>query len=454
MMNARPHMTVQEAVSPFSESTLDSPGEEETSFGLTDIKTVGRYQIIAQLGEGASGVVYQGWDQHIKRNVAVKVLKHTSDRARKRFFAEAQSAGRLRHPGIVAVHDADVHKDVCFIAMEYVEGPTLEEFCNKDNLLPINKCLEIIIGACDALDYAHKHGVIHRDIKPSNIMLAKGDVPKITDFGVAQVTGKTMPFGIFGTPSYMSPEQLKDEIVESKSDIFSLGCVLYDLLTGKQAFSGENYYSIIYKVVNQEPISILDIRTDIPKILNKITKKALAKDPKSRYQTFIDLAYDLRVAQREMTGIGKEGKIDRFVAFVHRLPFFHNFTEGQIRELVLASSIIKVRKGNLIISEGEIDDTFYIVLNGKARVRKDDKDIALIQAGECFGEMAFIGAQARVANVMADTDCILMKISTTIFDRSSQPIQVRFFNNFARTLARRLSETSEKKGLLNDNLQF
>jgi serine/threonine-protein kinase len=441
-------MGLREAVTSIFQTTRVFPGGEKSSSGFTDYKPLGRYETITKLGQGASGVVYEGWDQYIKRRVAIKVLQHTSDKSRKRFFGEAQLAGLLRHPNIVVIHDADVYGDACYIAMEYVKGPTLEKFCNKDSLLPLNKSLEIILDVCNALDYANRQGIIHRDIKPSNIILAQGGFPKITDFGIAQMTGKTIPFGVFGTPSYISPEHLKDEVVDSKSDIFSLGCVLYELLSGEKAFSGDNCYSILYKIINEEPVSIKNIRPDIPKTLEQITKRALAKNPERRYQNFIDFAYDLKATLRDMTCDRKNEKINEFVEFVHRLPFFHNFTEEQLRELVIASSIVKVHKGKVIISEGEIDDTFYIILSGKAKIRKDDKNLAQIEAGECFGEMALIGGQTRAANVIADMDCVLMKISANIFDQSPQSSQLLFFTNFARTLARRLSEAAEKK-LLN-----
>jgi len=164
--------------------------------------------------------------------------------------------------------------------MEYIEGSTLEKFCHGNNLLPFHKVVETILNVCSALDYAHKQGIIHRDIKPANIMLDKIDNPKIADFGVAQMTDSTFENGIFGTPSYMSPEQLKDELIGYQSDIFSLGCVFYELLVRKKAFSGENNFSTMYKIINVEPESMLNIRQDLPRIMEEIAQKALAKGPK------------------------------------------------------------------------------------------------------------------------------------------------------------------------------
>jgi len=409
---------------------------------LKDIDTVGRYEISRQLGKGGSGVVYLGVDPHIKRNVAIKMSKLTTDREREHFFVEAQSAGRLNHPNIVSIYDAGLYKDYCYIAMEYIEGETLAKYCSKESLLPLNTVIEIIINVCNALDYAHKQKVIHRDIKPTNILLDSSLSPKIADFSIAQITETTVEMGIFGTPSYMSPEQLKDSQASNISDIFSLGCVLYEMLAGVKAFSGDNHFSIMYKIGNENPLSLLSIRRDIPKILDEITQKALAKNPDERYQTCLDLAYDLRVALRGFTETAINGKVKDVIDFMLHLPFFKNFSKEHIKELIATSKIAKVRKGKTIVTEGEIDDTFYIILSGKVTIKKGDKTISVIGHGECFGEMAYICGQARAATVIAETDCILLIISAPLLDRSSESIQLLFFKNFAITLVNRLSQTS------------
>lgn len=411
---------------------------------FADPSTVGRYEIIRRLGQGGTAVVYLAKDRYIKRYVAIKISYPRSDRARARFFVEAESAGRLNHHNIVFIYDAGVYKDFCHIIMEYVDGSTLKKFAHKANLLPVSKALEIVFSVCNALDYAHREGVIHRDIKPSNIMLDKADIPKITDFGIAQMTEHTVETGI-GTPSYMSPEQLRDGVVGNESDIFSLGCVLYELLTGERAFSGSNKFSVMYRIIHKEPVSMLDIRPELPNILDTITKKALAKDPQERYQTCMELAYDLRLALRGSTEIIKDERVKDVVDYVRHVPFFRDFTNDQIKELVPVSNIVKVPKGEVIVAEGEIDDTFYIILSGKAKVKKQDKEIALIDTGECFGEMAYISGDARIATVVADTECILMKISSTLLERSSQSIQLLFFKKFATTLVSRFSRASQNE---------
>jgi len=430
-----------------------SPVDTQFLADLSDIKTVGRYEIIGKLGQGSMGVVYLGQDPYINRKVAIKISRPASDlvpekadKYRERFFLEAQSAGKLMDPSIVAIYDAGMYKDFCYITMEYIDGPTLEKFCQKENLLPISRAVEVIFSACRALDFAHKKGVVHRDIKPSNIMLNQAGAVRITDFGIAQIKSEqTASKGIIGSPSYMSPEQVKEGPVGFKSDIFSLGCVFYELLTGEKAFSGDNYFSILYKITNEDPVSIQEIRPELPEILAKIARKALAKEPNQRYQTCMDFAYDLRVAIRGLRGDIKSAKIADVVDYVHSVPFFEKFTKDEVRQILGTSNIIKVLKGRVVVAEGEIDDSFYIILSGMAAVQKGDKKIALIKRGQCFGEMSYLSGESRAATVRAFTDCILLKISATLLDKSPQDIQLQFLKNFAMTLLDRLAKSTQKE---------
>ena len=430
-----------------------SPVDTQFLEDLSDLKRVGRYEIVGKLGQGSVGVVYQGRDPYINRDVSIKIARPSrnvvgekADKYRERFFLEAQSAGQLMHPNIVAIYDAGMYKDFCYITMEYIDGPTLEEFCNKEKLLPISKIAEIIFSACTALDYAHQKGLIHRDIKPSNIMLNKSEEVRLTDFGIAQIkTEQPISKGLFGSPSYMSPEQIKEEPVDNVSDVFSLGCVLYELLTGEKAFSGDNYYSIMYKIINEDPAPVKKFRPEVPVILEKIIGKALAKDPDERYQNCLDFAYDLRVVIRNLKDEAtKSTKTDDFVGYVHNVQFFNNFTKEQVLEIMRAANVVRVHKGTVILTEGEIDDSFYIILSGRAVVRKNHRSIASITRGECFGEMAYLSGETRTATVMAETDCVLLKISAMLLDKSSESIQLLFLKRFAMTLLRRLSISINK----------
>jgi len=432
----------------------DTPIDTEFFQDLSDLKTVGRYEIVGKLGQGSMGVVYLGKDPYINRYVGIKIsrpeagmVEEKANKYRERFFIEAQSAGRLMHPNIVAIYDAGMHEDFCYITMEYIDGPTLQSLCRKDTLLPFSKVVEIMFQACNALDYAHKKGVVHRDIKPSNIMLNKSESVRITDFGIARIkTEQTASEGIIGSPSYMSPEQVREEPVEDKTDIFSLGCVLYELLCGEKAFDGDNYYAIMYKITNEDPVPVRRVRPEVPEVLAKITQKALEKDPNRRYQTCADFAYDLRVALRGLKGMGRTAKVkaEDVVDYVHSVPFFEHFERDHVKQILQASSIIKFPKGRVMVAEGDIDDSFFIILSGRAAVQRNDSKIAVVGRGECFGEMSYLSGEARTATVVADTDCILMKISATLLDKSPESIQLIFLKNFAMTLLRRLSRSLKK----------
>ncbi len=418
---------------------------------LQNKKTIGRYEILKKLGQGSTGAVYLGRDPYIERQVAIKVYRLPDDTGpeeielyQKNFFIEAQSAGRLMHPDIVAIYDAGLYQDFCYITMEYVDGSTLEKFCAPNSLLPIEKVLKIVFSVCKGLEYAHQNEVIHRDIKPSNIILSSADQAKITDFSIAYVkkSKSTLVKGLVGSPCYMSPEQIKEELITEKSDLFSLGSVLYELLTGEKAFEGDNEYAILYKIVNEDPTHILESRPELPKIFGDILSKALAKNPSQRYQCSMDFAYDLRLALHSLKEAPKETHDSELLSYIKDLPFFSTFTENQINEILSASNLVKVEKDKTIIQEGEIDDSFYILISGQVMVRKGGKDVAVLEKGQCFGEMAYLTGEARSVTIITKEECIFLKFSSTLLNGLSEAIQLLFFKNFTQTIIGRLSKNT------------
>jgi serine/threonine protein kinase len=275
----------------------------------------GRYQLLDELGRGAMGVVWKGFDPTIGRTVAVKVMTLTEagtgmTRAElaQRFQNETRAAGLLAHPNIVTVYDAgeDADSGQFFITMEYVQGSSLQALLDRKQVFPIPRIMKAMEQICSALGYAHDHKVIHRDIKPANIMLAQDDTVKVTDFGTAKIIqlGTTQTGAIVGTPSYMSPEQVKGRPVDGRSDIFSLGVVLYELVTGEKPFPGQNVTTVIYKIVHEEPISAIELDSSVHPGLNEVIRKALAKNAEDRYQTCRELFEDLR-NYRDLAG-GRE----------------------------------------------------------------------------------------------------------------------------------------------------
>jgi len=264
----------------------------------------GRYEILDELGRGAMGVVYRAMDPVIGRTVAVKTIRLSEEgtgltrpELLARFQTEARAAGLLTHPNIVVVYDAGEENGLYFITMELVEGKSLQALLDGGHAFPVPRVIRIMEQTCSALQFAHERNIVHRDVKPANLMLTADDTVKVTDFG----TAKILQFGtaqqtahVMGTPSYMSPEQVKGRPVDGRSDIFSIGVMLYEMLTGEKPFPGQSITTVIYKIVNEEPIPPRQINPSIHPGLNDIVLRALAKEPEVRYQSCRELLEDLR----------------------------------------------------------------------------------------------------------------------------------------------------------------
>ncbi|MGZ5818329.1 MAG: serine/threonine-protein kinase, partial [Burkholderiaceae bacterium] len=265
---------------------------------------LGRYQVEKELGKGAMGIVYLGKDPKIGRVVAIKTMALSQefeggdlDDARSRFFREAETAGRLQHPNIVTIFDAGEEHDLAYIAMEFIKGKDLADVSKSGQLLPVVKVLSIVARVADALAYAHQQGVVHRDIKPANIMCdLAADTVKVTDFGIARITdsSKTKTGVILGTPTFMSPEQVSGDKIDGRSDLFSLGVMLFQMVTGELPFQADSLARLMYKIANEAPPDIRSIRPELPEQLSLIVSLALNKKPESRYQEGGRFAADLR----------------------------------------------------------------------------------------------------------------------------------------------------------------
>jgi serine/threonine protein kinase len=259
------------------------------------LEKIGRYQITRELGRGAMGVVYHAIDPVIGRPVAIKTLRlrdvDDADhrrRLRERLFREARSAGALSHPGIVTIYDMDEVDGLAYIAMEFVDGETLEEILSRPKLISKDRLTEVLRQAAAALDYAHRKGVIHRDVKPANIMIDLTGAVKITDFGIAKITqleGQTLTGVLVGTPNYMSPEQVQGHDIDGRSDQFSLGVIAYEMLTGERPFAGEQISTVVYKIVSEQPTPVQNINTSLNEGVDRALRKALHKKPDRRYST-------------------------------------------------------------------------------------------------------------------------------------------------------------------------
>ncbi|MDO8292088.1 MAG: serine/threonine-protein kinase [Gallionella sp.] len=280
------------------------------------ISQLGRYEILGELGHGAMGIVYKAKDPLIDRVVAVKTINlglalDEKEEYEERFYQEAKAAGRLSHPNIVTIYDVGKSGDVAYIAMELLQGRELRDIMNESGLLPVVQVLDIVAQVAQGLAYAHEHDIVHRDVKPSNIMVVRDGHVKITDFGIARMASssvRTQTGMVLGSPKYMSPEQVMGKAIDRRSDIFSLGVMLYEMLTGQAPFVGDNVNAIMYQTLNVVPVTPSKLNSAVPEMLNFIVAKALAKGLEDRYQNAKDFAIDLRACRDTLPRPGQ--KID------------------------------------------------------------------------------------------------------------------------------------------------
>ena len=413
------------------------------------VSKVGKYEVIRELGKGATSAVYQALDPFQNRQVAVKVVfpealgdKEHGKRYRKLFVTEASLAGKLSHPHIVAIYDAVADDEASYIVMEYVDGTTLEQYTRHDALLPIQRIVEIVYKCARALEYATREGVIHRDIKPANILLAGESDIKIMDFGAAlTLAAETTQVSGVGSPAYMSPEQVKELPLTYQTDIFSLGVVMYQLLTGRLPFQGTNNYSMIYQIINVDPPPPMQVRPDIPPRVDAIVMRALAKDAAARYQTWDELAHDLATAlgkeERREPGFAESEKFDT----LRKLEFFRHFTDVELWEVLRLATWHKHPRDTVLIQEDDIGSSFFILISGEVKVVKQDRLLNVLNPGECFGEMAYLGKQKfqRSASVVALSEIAVIEIRAETLSKASDLCRHHFHGAFLELLVDRLA---------------
>jgi len=283
------------------------------------ISQLGRYEVLGELGQGAMGIVYKAKDPLIDRIVAIKTISlslamEEKDEYEARFYQEAKAAGRLNHPNIVTIYDVGKSGDVAYIAMEFLQGRELRDVLNENPLLPIDQVLDVVVQVAQGLAYAHEHDIVHRDVKPANIMVVRDGHVKITDFGIARMAStavRTQTGMVLGSPKYMSPEQVMGKTIDQRSDIFSLGVMLYEMLTGQVPFSGENINAIMYQIMNMVPSPLNTLNPAVPDMLNFIVAKALAKAPDDRYCDAGEFAEDLRACRAAVPRSGAPADLRR-----------------------------------------------------------------------------------------------------------------------------------------------
>ena len=400
------------------------------------------------------GTVYSAYDPFSEREVAIKVAHpHFANRVedgvrfKKLFFNEAHAAGVLDHPSILALYDAGIDGELCYLVMELVPSArTLSDFCKPDNLLSLREIVGIIYKCAKALDYTHRQGIIHRDIKPSNILFTRDRDIRVSDFSIAHINradqADTQFDGFLGSPLYMSPEQINEQQINANSDIFSLGIVMYEMLTAHHPFKADSLVAIADKISHASPTPLAEFRNDIPDELGYILSRMMKKKNTRRYSTGLDLAADLAVIFDDLEKVESEDSLGEKFDTLKQLGFLKNFNDGEIWELVRASNWTAYQPDETIIKEGDSDHSFYIILSGVVKIEKGGHLLETLKEGDCFGEMGFLSNAERTASVIAKTDVSLIRVNSSTLERAEEGTQLRFLKVFVATVIERLKQTT------------
>src|SRR5262245_51603429 len=378
---------------------------------------LGKYPIVREIGHGATSKVYLGRDPFADREVAIKVFlfdehlpAQTERMMQKAFLAEAALAGKLNHPHIVSILDAVVEPEQSYLVMEYVAGTTLEAHSEVNNLLPLNKVVEIIFKCVRALEYAFQHGVIHRDIKPGNILLSESGDVKVSDFGASfqqrQGQETTQITGV-GSPAYMSPEQIRMEELTAQTDIYSLGVTMFRLLTGRLPYVASTHAGLTYAILNTPPPDIRRLRPDLPELLSAIVMKAIEKDSGVRYKSWLEFGKDLSQAFTTLRLAGEMVSDSEKFNKLRELSFFQDFGDVALWEAIRIGRWRSVEGETVVIKEGEQGDSVFLLVEGEVGVTLMAKPLATIEKGGCFGEVLyFAGSTARRTTTIVAVDKI------------------------------------------------
>jgi serine/threonine protein kinase len=410
---------------------------------------VGKYDIQKALGKGATGTVYLAKDTFTGREVALKTIEPEVFRDpefgavyRSQFQNEASLAGKLRHPHIVAILDAVVLEDSGHIAMEYVKGGDLSRYVTPDKLLPVADVLQIAFKCCGALEYASKEGIIHRDIKPANLMIAegKGTDVKISDFGAAYLRkSQVVQTASMGSPNYMSPEQIEGKQLNFQSDMYSLGVVIYELLTGQKPYTAASLELLLKKIQSQDPTLPSKLRTDLPKSIDAVVLRAIAKKPEHRYPSWSEFALELARVGQLVLPPGTVPDSEKYVA-LKKVAMLSELSDMELWDLARAGDWARVPANATIVRENTKGRSFYFIGRGQAKVTMQGRLLNMVNEGECFGEMAWIrgGDMMRHATVDSMTELLVAKFRPEALAKMELSAQLHLTRALVRNLVDRL----------------
>lgn len=425
---------------------------------------IGRYTIDKLLGQGSMGKVYLARDYRLHRQVAIKTIRlkslETEEQrlsACKLFLTEARIAAKLSHGHITTVYDMGVHQGIPYLVMEYINGDNLKMImANRSLEFTCREKLSTIALLANALHYAHQRHVLHRDIKPSNIMITKNGTPKITDFGIASLMGLGEQSGddeaeyqLMGTPQYMSPEHIRGRGFDARSDIFSLGILAYEWLSGNKPFIGKSQNEILQQIISDPP-PLLTQTSLVDNTLEAIILKALTKRPEERYQSAEEFSDALELYVDSLEEDGTEVIANAFSdnrgEILERLRkkylFFADFSDEELLAIFRLSQKRTYETGEYIIREGTVGSRMYVILSGSVSVQTEsdgrEVEIERLESGNCVGEMSLVDRMPRSASVVALEPCVAIAINDTVLRHSNPHLCLKFYRNLAAMLSERL----------------
>ena len=415
---------------------------------------IGKYKLIREVGRGATATVYLAEHPQYPEPVALKLIRFddkAKDEAKwnrrllKLLRAEMDVSRKLDHPNIIKIFDTCVEKDYAYIVMEYFPGTTLEHYCSFQNLLPLHRTIGMVFKCAMALDYAYRQGIVHRDIKPANILVDENDNVKVTDFGLAlniskkSASDSTFIMGV-GSPAYMSPEQIKGYPLNQKTDLFSLGVVLFHMLTGRLPFRAKNPAQLIYKIINTEPPLVSQINSELPEQLDQVIRKALEKDLYSRYKNGAEFAKDLSAVRYKILDDSAGTEDTSRYSILRKMPFFTEFEDVEIWEFLRISRWRRIDSNTLVMREGDADQRFGLIIDGRVELSVDGHRVDEVGAGEVFGELAYLDQQEHrhMYTAVTTVATTYLELNPAALSLAPDECQDAFRTRLVTVVARRL----------------